>query len=83
VQVGTLMTTGLFGLTPSLKPDYSAFYETPSTGGGVTIPGFKVRAGDTMAALVDYVHGGFQMYLTDVTTGQKAVVRGHPRKLLQ
>lgn len=71
VQVGTVMTTGFFGLTSSLKPDYGAFYETPSTGGGVGIAGFKVHPGDTMAALVYYVHGGFQMYLTDVTTGQR------------
>ena len=53
------------------KPCYSAVYETPATGRAVTIKGFKVRPGDTMAALVDYVHGGFQMYLLDHTTGQR------------
>jgi peptidase A4-like protein len=71
VQVGTVMTTGFFGLTSSFKPDYSAIYETPSTGGAVPISGFNVHPGDTMAAIVDYIHGGFQMYLTDVTTGQR------------
>jgi hypothetical protein len=71
VQVGTIMTTGFFGLTPSLKPDYSAFYETPSTGGAVGISGFNVHPGDTMAALVASVHGAFHIYLTDVTTGQR------------
>jgi hypothetical protein len=70
VQVGTLMTTGPEGWC-SFKPCYSAVYETPATGRAVTIPGFKIRPGDTMAALVDYVHDDFQMYLTDVTTGQR------------
>jgi peptidase A4-like protein len=79
-QVGTIMTTGFFGLTPSLKPDYSAFYETPSTGGAVGISGFNVHPGDTMAALVAYVHGAFHIYLTDVTTGQRwssGAIRGN------
>lgn len=76
VQVGTVMTDGCPG-----KSNYSAFYETPSSsgglgvtlsscapieGGGATTP-CSVSAGDAMYAEVDYLHGGFQMSLSDYT----------------
>jgi hypothetical protein len=74
VQVGTLMSTGLqavgFGTGQcALPPCYSAVWETPATGRAVTISGFTVHPGDEMAASVVY-NGGFDLNLSDITTGQ-------------
>ncbi|HYZ56915.1 MAG TPA: G1 family glutamic endopeptidase [Streptosporangiaceae bacterium] len=69
VQVGTLMTNGSLARNLHGHPLYSAFYETPATSGAVTISGFTVRAGDDMAAEVEYLNGSFQMFLWDYTSG--------------
>jgi peptidase A4-like protein len=69
VQVGTVMTTGLLGLTTSLKPHYYGVYETPATGGAITISNFTVNPGDQMAASILYIYGGYNLLLDDITTG--------------
>jgi Peptidase A4 family len=69
VQVGTVMTTGLLGLTTSLQPHYYGVYETPATGGAVTINNFTPKPGDQMAASIVY-NGGYDLNLYDITTGQ-------------
>ncbi len=70
VQVGTLMTNGVFGRNIHGQPVYSAVYETPATGGEVTISGFTVKPGDSMYAEVSYQDSSFEMFLWDYTSGK-------------
>jgi Peptidase A4 family len=63
VQVGTLLADSAFG------PAYTAVYQTPTSGGPVTLSGYTVKPGDLMDATVLYQNGGYTMYLVDYTAG--------------